>query len=56
MTKGILADSDTRQFLENGTPYPRFGELEDIAMATVYLASNESDFVNGEVLVVDGGG
>src|SRR3989338_2170082 len=55
MTKDILADPATEQFLKNSSPYPRFGEPEDIAMATVYLASDESDFVNGEVLVVDGG-
>ncbi len=37
------------------TPYPRLGESEDIAMAAVYLASDESDFVTGAVLTVDGG-
>lgn len=55
MTKDMLADPATKQLLESSTPYPRLGEPEDIAMAAVYLASDESDFVNGEVLVVDGG-
>ena len=55
MTKGMLDDPATKQFLESSTLYPRLGEPKDIAMAAVYLASNESDFVNGEVLVVDGG-
>lgn len=55
MIKDMLADPATKQFLESSTPYPRLGEPEDIAQAAVYLASDESDFVNGEVLVVDGG-
>lgn len=55
MTKDMLADSAAKQSLESETPYPRLGEPEDIAMAAVYLASDESDFVNGETLVVDGG-
>ena len=55
MTRDMITDPATKQFLEGSTPYPRLGEPEDIAMAAVYLASDESDFVNGEVLVVDGG-
>jgi len=55
MTKDMLADPQTKQFLESSTLYPRLGKPEDIAQAAVYLASDESDFVNGEVLVVDGG-
>jgi NAD(P)-dependent dehydrogenase (short-subunit alcohol dehydrogenase family) len=32
-----------------------FRELEDIANATVFLPSDDSDFVNGHMLSVDGG-
>lgn len=36
-------------------PYGRIGEVEDIAKAAVWLASDESDYVTGDVLYVDGG-
>ncbi len=37
------------------TPMKRFGKIEELAGACVFLASDASSFVNGEVLVVDGG-
>jgi NAD(P)-dependent dehydrogenase (short-subunit alcohol dehydrogenase family) len=37
------------------TPWPRFGSPEDVADAAVFLASDESDFITGDVLSVDGG-
>ena len=36
------------------TPSGRLGTPEDIAYAALYLSSDESDFVNGELLFVDG--
>jgi NAD(P)-dependent dehydrogenase (short-subunit alcohol dehydrogenase family) len=43
-----------REFLMR-TPMKRFGKLEELVGACVFLASDASSFVNGEVLVVDGG-
>src|SRR5437762_11106869 len=37
------------------TPMRRFGKLEELSGACVFLASDSSSFVNGEVLAVDGG-
>ncbi|QFU81815.1 SDR family NAD(P)-dependent oxidoreductase [Natronorubrum aibiense] len=37
------------------TPWPRFGTPEDVADAALFLASDESEFVTGHVLRVDGG-
>jgi NAD(P)-dependent dehydrogenase (short-subunit alcohol dehydrogenase family) len=37
------------------TPMRRFGRLDELAGAAVFLASEAAGFVNGEVLVVDGG-
>jgi len=55
MTKAMLEDPAIKKTFALNTPYPRFGEPKDIAMAAVYLASDESDFVVGHVLTVDGG-
>ena len=37
------------------TPMGRFGKTEELVGATVYLASDSSSFVTGQILVVDGG-
>jgi NAD(P)-dependent dehydrogenase (short-subunit alcohol dehydrogenase family) len=37
------------------TPMRRFGNVEELAGAAIFLASDAASFVNGEVLVVDGG-
>jgi NAD(P)-dependent dehydrogenase (short-subunit alcohol dehydrogenase family) len=44
-----------RLALSGAQPMPRAGEGADIASAALFLASDESSFVTGQVLVVDGG-
>jgi NAD(P)-dependent dehydrogenase (short-subunit alcohol dehydrogenase family) len=37
------------------TPMQRFGNLEEMKGAAIFLASDAADFVTGEILAVDGG-
>jgi 2-deoxy-D-gluconate 3-dehydrogenase len=54
-TAALQADETrNRQILER-IPAGRWGEPEDLAGAAVFLSSNASDYINGHVLVVDGG-
>ena len=53
-----VSESDSDEFYEAyGKLYPvgRYGVGDDIANAVLYLASNESSFITGSVLVADGG-
>jgi NAD(P)-dependent dehydrogenase (short-subunit alcohol dehydrogenase family) len=43
-----------RRLLDN-TPMKRFGEVEELKGTVVYLASEASSFINGQVIIVDGG-
>ncbi len=54
-TEPILADDVRREYLASKILVGRVGQPEDIASAVLYLASDESSFVTGEVLTVDGG-
>ena len=54
-TAALQADETrNRQILER-IPAGRWGEPEDLAGAAVFLSSPASDYINGHVLVVDGG-
>lgn len=55
MTTDILKDEKTAQGMLAQTPIGRLGEPEDIAHLAVYLASDESDFVTGQTIAIDGG-
>ena len=46
---------DVKKIVKSATPMKRFGEVEDIAWAAVYLASEESKFVTGQTISPNGG-
>ena len=55
LNQKLLDDSERgREFLLR-TPMKRFGKVEELAGAAVFLASDAASFVAGEILVVDGG-
>lgn len=55
MTKDVLATKEFNELVISSTPLGYVGEVSDIASAAVYLASDESKYVTGHVLYVDGG-
>ena len=55
MTRGIQSNKEADSFIASSTPLGYMGEPEDIAYAVTYLASEESKYVTGSVLYVDGG-
>ncbi|WP_282112983.1 gluconate 5-dehydrogenase [Maribacter stanieri] len=55
-TKPIRVDGHPfNEFIINRTPAARWGNPEDLAGTVVFLASKSSDFVNGQIIYVDGG-
>ncbi|MEZ5308824.1 MAG: 2-dehydro-3-deoxy-D-gluconate 5-dehydrogenase KduD [Pyrinomonadaceae bacterium] len=54
-TAALRADEDRNRQILDRIPAGRWGNTEDIAGATVFLSSTASDYMNGHVLVVDGG-
>ena len=54
---GSYADSSGKfkELIVSKIPSARLGEPEDIANAVIFLASNHSDYINGETLHVNGG-
>ena len=55
LNKVLYEDLEFDRWLKKRTPAGRWGKLEDLHGAVVFLASSASDFVNGQVLYVDGG-
>ena len=55
MTADLMNDLDLMKEWSKEYPIGRFGKPEDVAYACLYLASDESSFVTGTLLPVDGG-
>ena len=55
LNAALVADPDFSAWLEKRTPAGRWGEVEELVGACIFLASDASSFVNGHTLFVDGG-
>ena len=55
ITGALQADEARYQAILERIPAERWGEIDDLKGPTVFLASAASDYVNGEILTVDGG-
>ena len=54
-TSKLTADPELRKRLLTGIPMGRTGEIEEVAYANLFLASDEASYITGVELMVDGG-
>ncbi|MCH7744686.1 MAG: glucose 1-dehydrogenase [Chloroflexi bacterium] len=55
MTESSRADPEREKLMLSRIPLDRYGQPDDVAYGVLYLASDESSFVTGSELVIDGG-
>ena len=55
LNAALVSDPEFSAWLEKRTPAGRWGKVEELVGAAVFLSSNASSFVNGHTLFVDGG-
>ena len=55
LNEDLVNDADFSSWVRSRTPAGRWGQLEELGGAAVFLASDASSFVNGQILFVDGG-
>ena len=55
LTAPLVADEEFSAWLRSRTPAGRWGQLADLTGTLIFLCSRASDFVNGQIVYVDGG-
>ncbi len=55
MTKPFFDNKEHREWIENRIPLRKVGTTDDLAGTVVFLSSKASDYITGQVIVVDGG-
>jgi gluconate 5-dehydrogenase len=55
LNRALVENLEFSAWVAARTPAGRWGELDELKSAVVFLASDSSSFVNGQVIFVDGG-
>lgn len=55
LNKALIADETFSNWVRSRTPAGRWGETKELVGAAIFLSSAASDYVNGHLLMVDGG-
>ncbi|UXN64943.1 SDR family oxidoreductase [Phyllobacterium sp. A18/5-2] len=55
LNQALIDNPDFSSWLEKRTPAGRWGNVEELVGAAIFLASDASSFVNGQVIHIDGG-
>jgi gluconate 5-dehydrogenase len=55
MTRALVDKKEFNQWIINRTPAQRWGNPEELIGALIFLSSEASDFINGQIIYVDGG-
>ncbi len=55
LNKALIEDPVFDEWLRKRTPAGRWGKIEELQGAAIFLAAHASDFINGQTIYVDGG-
>ncbi|WP_322769396.1 SDR family oxidoreductase [Frankia sp. Cr1] len=55
LTAALVADDEFSAWIARRTPAGRWGQVDDLVGTLLFLSSRASDFVNGQIVYVDGG-
>jgi gluconate 5-dehydrogenase len=55
LNRALVEDREFTSWIERRTPAGRWGEVEELAGAVIFLAADASSYINGQIIYVDGG-
>ena len=55
LTRELLDDKDFDTSFTDSIPLKRWGEIEDVANLAVFLSSDESSYIHGDLIKIEGG-
>lgn len=55
LNRALVEDREFTSWIEKRTPAGRWGDVEELAGAAIFLAADASSYINGQIIYVDGG-